>query len=72
MNNMNWKNTLKKIDEQSFAREQYPKMMKLFLKETDAEEKEMLHNYMRLLERKMGVPESTMEQRELNRGGSMQ
>ena len=69
---MNWKNTLKKIDEQSFAREQYPKMMKLFLKETDAEEKEMLHNYMRLLERKMGVPESTMEQRELNRGGSMQ
>ena len=69
MNNMNWKNTLIKNQQ---AREEYPRMMKLFLNETNPEDKKVIHEYMQMLERKMGVPESTMEQRELNRGGSMQ
>ena len=67
---MNWKDTLIKLDDEAFAREQYPITMKLFLDETDSNAKRILHEYMQLLERKMGVPESTMEQRELNRGAS--
>ena len=65
---MSWKNIIKKNEQ---AIEEYPRIMRLFLKETDPKSKQVLHEYMQMLERKMGVPESTIEQRELNRGGSM-
>tara|TARA_R110000823_G_scaffold158878_1_gene289697 strand:+ start:257 stop:469 length:213 start_codon:yes stop_codon:yes gene_type:complete len=61
---MTWKNILKNKDS---ARDQYPRIMKLFMEETDQNKKQTYHEYMQKLEREMGVPESTIEQRELNR-----
>lgn len=52
-------------DEQARAREQYPRFSRKFMEATSPEDKETFHGYLQMLERKMGVQETTdMKQRE--------